>query len=46
MAEDPLQNEDLISLAEAAEYSGLTHDFLRESARKGKLEARKLGNYQ
>jgi excisionase family DNA binding protein len=43
MAEDPLQNEQLISLMEAAVYSGLTHDFLRQLASKGKLRARKFG---
>jgi excisionase family DNA binding protein len=43
MIQDLLQNEELISLVEAAEYSGLTHDFLRELARKGKLPARKIG---
>ena len=42
MAEDPLQSEELISLAEAAEYSGLTHEFLRQLASKGKLRARKF----
>ena len=45
MAEDPLQNKELISLAEAAEYSGLTHEFLRELAGKGRLRARKIGRY-
>jgi hypothetical protein len=29
MTQDPLQNEELISLAEAAEYSRLTYKFLR-----------------
>ncbi len=43
MIQDPLQNEELISLAEAAEYSGLTHEFLRELAGKGRLRARKFG---
>ena len=43
MVKDPLQNEELISLAEAAEYSGLTHDFLRQLANNGKLRARKFG---
>jgi hypothetical protein len=42
MVKDPLQNEDIISLVEAYEYSGLTHDFLRQLASKGKLRARIL----
>lgn len=44
MAQDPLQNEELISLAEAVEYSGLTHKFLRELAGKGRLRAKKFGH--
>ena len=44
MTEDPLQNEELISLAEAADYSGLTHKFLRELAGKGRLRAKKFGH--
>lgn len=33
----------LMSLAEAAKLSGLTHDHLRRIAREGKLEATKIG---
>lgn len=43
MTEDPLESEGLISLAEASVYSGLSHDFLRQLANKGRLRARKLG---
>ena len=43
MAENRLESEELIPLSEAAQYSGLTHDFLRELARMGKLQARKVG---
>lgn len=45
MTEDPLQNEELLSLADAAEYSGLSHEFLRQLAGKGRLRARKFGHY-
>ncbi len=43
MSEKSLYNDELIPLSEAAIYSGLTHDFLRELARTGKLQARKIG---
>ena len=43
MTEKHLDREELIPLSEAADYSGLTHDFLRELARTGKLQARKVG---
>lgn len=42
MTKDPPQSEELISLAEAAEYSGLTHKFLRELAGKGRLRANRV----
>ena len=35
----------LISLADAAKLSRLTHDHLRRMAREGKLEATKIGRY-
>jgi excisionase family DNA binding protein len=38
---DPYQ--DLISLAEAAKRYGLTPDYLRQLAIKGRLKARKIG---
>jgi excisionase family DNA binding protein len=38
---DPYQ--DLISLAEAAKRYGLTSDYLRQLAIKGRLKARKIG---
>ena len=34
----------LISLAEAAETYGFSHDYLRAIARKGRLKAQKLGS--
>jgi hypothetical protein len=43
MTEKHLDCEELISTSEAADYSGLTHDFLREFARAAKLQARKVG---
>ncbi len=36
-------NQDLISLAEAAERYGLTSTYLRQLAIKGRLKARKIG---
>ena len=45
MTQDPLENTELISLADAVEYSGLTHEFLRELAGKGRLRAKKFGRY-
>ena len=38
-----LENEELISLSEAAAFCGLTHEHLSLLARRGKLEARKIG---
>lgn len=43
MNED-LKASELITLKEAAEYSGLSTAFLRELAGRGRLTARKLGN--
>ena len=37
--------DELITLAQAAERYGFTHEFLRELSRKGRLKARKLGNF-
>ena len=36
-------NTIIRDINEASEYSGLTHDFLRQLASKGKLRARKFG---
>lgn len=41
---DPLTVGELISLQEAAEYSGLTHKSLRNYILLGKLRAKKLGS--
>ena len=38
---DPFQ--DLVSLTEASELFGLTSDYLRQLAIKGRLKARKIG---
>ena len=38
-----MEDERLISLREAAALSGLSHAHLRLLARKGKLEARRMG---
>ena len=44
MMNDTNEDKDrLISLAEAAERSGLAHSTLRQYAWKGKLNARKIG---
>jgi excisionase family DNA binding protein len=43
MPENAESSTKLISLAEAAKLSGLTHDHLRRMAREGKLEATKIG---
>jgi len=42
MSKDP-QTSELITLKEAAEYSGLSADYLRDLARKGRLRASKVG---
>ena len=43
MSESIDPSAKLISLAEAAKISGLTHDHLRRIAREGKLQATKIG---
>jgi excisionase family DNA binding protein len=40
---DSLTDEELISLAEAAKLTGLSQDYLKQIARKGRLRARKIG---
>ena len=35
--------DDLISLYEASDISGLSHDHLRRLAEQGKLDAKKIG---
>jgi len=40
---EELKASDLITLKEAAEYSGLSLSHLRHMAQKGRLEARKMG---
>jgi hypothetical protein len=40
---DPLTIGELITLPEAAQLSGLSHDLLRDIARKGRLRAKKYG---
>jgi hypothetical protein len=40
---DPLTIGELISLAEAAEKSGLSQDSLKKFAQKGRLKAKKIG---
>jgi hypothetical protein len=40
----PSDKERLISLPEAAELYGFSHDYLRAIARKGRLKAQKIGN--
>ena len=42
---DPLTVGELITLAEAAEYSGLTKKSLHNYALQGRLKARKIGIY-
>jgi Helix-turn-helix domain len=41
---DPLTVGDLISLHDAAAYSGLTRDSLHGYIKRGRLRARKLGS--
>ncbi len=41
---EELKASELITLKQAAEYCGLSVDFLRELAGKGRLKAHKLGN--
>ncbi|NWJ99008.1 MAG: hypothetical protein HXX20_25000 [Chloroflexi bacterium] len=40
---DPLTIGELISLAEAAQLSGLTQDYLKKIAQSGRLRAKKIG---
>ncbi len=40
---DPLTVGALITLAEAAEYAGLTSDTLLNYVRRGRMQARKMG---
>lgn len=40
---DPLTIGGLLSLAEAAELSGLSQDYLKQIAQKGRLRAKKIG---
>lgn len=42
---DPLTVGELITLAEAAEYCGLTKGSLHEYVKRGRLKAKKLGLY-
>jgi hypothetical protein len=39
---DPLTIGELISLAEAAQLSGFSHDYLRDIAVSGRLRAKKI----
>lgn len=41
---DPLTIGELISLSQAAELSGLSAEYLRVTAVKGRLKAKKVGN--
>ena len=40
---DPLNVGELISLAQAADLSGFTYNFLKEIAQSGRLKAKKIG---
>ena len=42
---DPLTVGELISLAEAAKYAGLTRISLNDYIRRGRLKALRIGNY-
>lgn len=42
---DPLTIGELITLAEAAEYAGLSKGSLHEYAKRGRLKAKKIGLY-
>jgi excisionase family DNA binding protein len=44
-APDPLATGELITLAEAAEYAGLTRGSLKDYVKRGRLKAKKLGNF-
>jgi excisionase family DNA binding protein len=41
---DPNDKTRLITLAEAADLCGFSHDYLRAIARSGRLKAQKLGS--
>lgn len=43
MPDEDLKASDLITLKEAAEYSGFSHNYLRKLVIRGRLKARKLG---
>ncbi|NNJ13748.1 helix-turn-helix domain-containing protein [Chloroflexales bacterium ZM16-3] len=40
---DPLTVGELITLAEAAEYAGLTRGSLKDYVKRGRLKAKKMG---
>jgi hypothetical protein len=40
---DPLTIGELISLPEAAEKSGFSHELLKKTAKSGRLHAKKIG---
>lgn len=40
---DPLTIGELISLAEAAQFSGITQSYLKQIAERGRLRAKKIG---
>jgi excisionase family DNA binding protein len=42
---DPLTVGELITLAEAAEYAGLTSNSLKDYVRRGRLKAKKIGKF-
>ncbi len=42
---DPLTVGELITLAEAAEYTGLHRDTLHNYAKRGRLKAKKIGKF-
>ena len=44
MGEEPKASE-LITLKEAAEYSGLSHDYLIKLANRGRLKAQRYGRF-
>lgn len=42
---EELKASELITLKEAAEYSGLSHDYLIQLANRGRLKAQKYGRF-
>jgi phosphohistidine phosphatase SixA len=44
-ADRPTAKDELITLAQAAERYGFQPDYLRQLALKGRLKAKKLGNF-